>query len=176
MLERTVASCLDALDEYHDETIDRRPYARTENLSSLAVALGRMLEGRGKFVLVLDGVDKQREAPYTLLPALARFGESVCSYCTASAHVTNIRARYPTFASSSSQRYLYRLNSTVLEHRISTFQRTTATLSSQSWAKILRKSSFSRRTKRNFRTTRPIWRPKMTLGFGGVSQRPYTMH
>ncbi|KAL5445457.1 hypothetical protein PMIN07_004679 [Paraphaeosphaeria minitans] len=77
LLERTVASCLDALDDYYDETIDRRPYARTENLSSLIVALGRMLEGRGKFVLVLDGVDKQREAPYTLLPALARFGESI---------------------------------------------------------------------------------------------------
>jgi origin recognition complex subunit 5 len=50
-------------------------------LSSLAVALGRMLDGRGKFVLVLDGIDNQREAPPTLLPALARFGESVCLGC-----------------------------------------------------------------------------------------------
>ncbi|KAJ4289578.1 hypothetical protein N0V90_010907 [Kalmusia sp. IMI 367209] len=77
LLERTVASCLDALDEHYDENTDRRPYARTENLSSLAVALGRMLEGRQKFVLVLDGIDAQREAPPTLLPALARFGETI---------------------------------------------------------------------------------------------------
>ncbi|KAF1979189.1 hypothetical protein BU23DRAFT_497172, partial [Bimuria novae-zelandiae CBS 107.79] len=81
LLECTVTSCLDALDEHHDERIDRRPYARTENLSSLAVALGRMLEGRGKFVLVLDGIDNQREAPPTLLPALARFGETIPNLC-----------------------------------------------------------------------------------------------
>lgn len=31
----------------------------------------------GKFVLVLDGVDRQREAPGTLLPALARLGDMV---------------------------------------------------------------------------------------------------
>ena len=73
-----MASCLDALDAHYDEQIDRRPYARTENLSSLAVALGRMLDGKSKFVLVLDGIDNQREAPPTLLPALARFGETVC--------------------------------------------------------------------------------------------------
>lgn len=78
LLERTVASCLDALDEHYNERVDRRPYVRTENLSSLAVALGRMLEGRDQFVLVLDGIDKQRESPPTLLPALARFGETVC--------------------------------------------------------------------------------------------------
>lgn len=33
---------------------------------------------KGKFVLVLDGIDKQREAPHTLLSALARLGEVVC--------------------------------------------------------------------------------------------------
>jgi len=79
LLERIVAGCLDALDEYDDETIDRRLYARTENLSSLAVSLRKMLEGRQKFVLVLDAIDMQREAPSTLLPALARFGEIVSS-------------------------------------------------------------------------------------------------
>ena len=73
-----MASCLDALDVHYDEQIDRSPYTRTENLSSLAVALGRILDGRSKFVLVLDGIDNQREAPPTLLPALARFGETVC--------------------------------------------------------------------------------------------------
>jgi origin recognition complex subunit 5 len=65
--------------------VDRRPYARTESLNTLAVSMSRMMEeweglrgAGGKFVLVFDGIDKQREAPPTLLPALARFGESVC--------------------------------------------------------------------------------------------------
>lgn len=39
--------------------------------------LQKMLEGKGKFVLVLDGIDRQREAPPTLMAALARFGEIV---------------------------------------------------------------------------------------------------
>ena len=40
--------------------------------------LGKMLEGgKGRFVLVFDGVDKQRDSPPTLVPALARLGEVV---------------------------------------------------------------------------------------------------
>lgn len=74
-----MASSLDALDEYHDETIDRKLYARTENLSALCVNLAKLLEGRGKFVLVLDAVDKLREGGGTLIAALGRLGESVCS-------------------------------------------------------------------------------------------------
>ncbi|KAF2182865.1 hypothetical protein K469DRAFT_751988 [Zopfia rhizophila CBS 207.26] len=77
LLERTVSSVLDALDEYNDERIDRRPYSRTENLSVLANHLQKILEGHKKFVLVFDGIDKQREAPYTFLPGLARFSELI---------------------------------------------------------------------------------------------------
>ncbi|ORY02178.1 origin recognition complex subunit 5 C-terminus-domain-containing protein, partial [Clohesyomyces aquaticus] len=77
LLERTVSSCLDALDSHNDEVNDRRAYSRTENINALAINLQRLLEGRGKFVLVFDGIDKQREAPSTLLPALARLGESI---------------------------------------------------------------------------------------------------
>ena len=50
---------------------------RCENISALAVHLQRLLEGQEKFALVFDGVDKQRDAPPTLLPALARLGEFV---------------------------------------------------------------------------------------------------
>lgn len=67
---------------------------KCENLAQLAVEISRLLGGssreldsnagnnltKGKFVLVLDGIDRQREAPPTLLPALARMGEIVCSY------------------------------------------------------------------------------------------------
>lgn len=80
MLERIVAASLDALEEFHHEKIDRRPYARTENLSALCVNLGKMLEERGRFVLVLDAVDKLREPGGTLIAALARLGEVVGSY------------------------------------------------------------------------------------------------
>lgn len=78
LLERIVAASLDALEESYDETIDRRPYARTENLSALCVNLQKMLEGRGKFVLVLDAIDKLRESGGTLIAALGRLGEMVC--------------------------------------------------------------------------------------------------
>ncbi|KAF3036666.1 hypothetical protein E8E12_002887 [Didymella heteroderae] len=76
LLERTVAASLDAL-EARDERIDRRPYARTENLSALCVNLQKMLEGREKFVLVLDAIDKLREGGGTLIAALGRLGEAI---------------------------------------------------------------------------------------------------
>lgn len=64
---------------------------RCENLAQLAVGVGRLLEdwapgtnfdreasrGERRFVLVFDGIDNQRDAPPTLLPALARMGEMV---------------------------------------------------------------------------------------------------
>ncbi|KAF5847709.1 hypothetical protein GGP41_008947 [Bipolaris sorokiniana] len=77
LVERIVASTLDALDEFHDEKTDRRAYARTENLSALCVNTGKLLEGRGKFVLVLDAMDKLREGGGTLIAALGRLGESI---------------------------------------------------------------------------------------------------
>ncbi|OCK77880.1 hypothetical protein K432DRAFT_333078 [Lepidopterella palustris CBS 459.81] len=77
LFERTVASCLDALDAHSGYKIDRKPYCRCENLNALVIHLRGMLEGRERFVLVFDGIDSQREAPPTLLPALARFGEMI---------------------------------------------------------------------------------------------------
>ncbi|KAH6642395.1 origin recognition complex subunit 5 C-terminus-domain-containing protein [Boeremia exigua] len=77
LLERIVAASLDAVEEAYDETVDRRPYARTENLSALCVNLQRMLEGRGRFVLVLDAIDKLREGGGTLIAALGRLGERI---------------------------------------------------------------------------------------------------
>ncbi|KAK8258185.1 origin recognition complex subunit 5 C-terminus-domain-containing protein, partial [Phyllosticta capitalensis] len=78
LLERTLAACLDAVDDSEPDTeLDRSPYARCENISALLVHLQRLLEGRERFVLVFDGVDRQRESPPTLLPALARLGEVI---------------------------------------------------------------------------------------------------
>ncbi|KAJ5211535.1 uncharacterized protein N7498_003181 [Penicillium cinerascens] len=59
---------------------------RCEHVSSLTVLLEECLASRaekkqGKFVLVLDEIDRQREAPHTLLSALARLGEIIPSLC-----------------------------------------------------------------------------------------------
>jgi origin recognition complex subunit 5 len=77
-LETTVKSVADAVSL-------RSSDSRCENLAQLVVAINRILEdqsdsstpGFGKFVLVFDGIDRQRDAPPTLLPALARLGELV---------------------------------------------------------------------------------------------------
>jgi origin recognition complex subunit 5 len=54
---------------------------RCEHVSGLAVlleeCLGTWSSNARKFVLVLDEIDRQREAPPTLLSALARLGEIV---------------------------------------------------------------------------------------------------
>ncbi|OAR03164.1 hypothetical protein LLEC1_02238, partial [Akanthomyces lecanii] len=62
---------------------------RCETMAQLAVALGEMLQETGRrddqrrrFALVLDSIDRQRDAPATLLPALARLSEMIpCLTC-----------------------------------------------------------------------------------------------
>jgi len=57
---------------------------RCEQISGLAVlleeCLGAWSSNNRKFVLVLDEIDRQREAPPTLLSALARLGEIVSCF------------------------------------------------------------------------------------------------
>lgn len=68
----------------------RKDVGRCENIAQLVVVVGNMLESiqpgarawgetgaASKFVLVFDGIDRQRDAPPTLLPALARLAEIV---------------------------------------------------------------------------------------------------
>ena len=55
---------------------------RCETLAQLTVELVKMIQypkrdPRWRFVLVLDAIDRQRDAPPTLLPALARLSEIV---------------------------------------------------------------------------------------------------
>lgn len=54
---------------------------RCETVSQLVVRLSQLLGAEASapshFVLVLDSIDRQREAPVTLLPALARLSEIV---------------------------------------------------------------------------------------------------
>lgn len=78
LYERVVSSVAAALQAH-----DLAP-KRCETMAQLAVALGEMLQDTGRdddpewrFALVLDSIDRQRDAPATLLPALARLSEMV---------------------------------------------------------------------------------------------------
>lgn len=74
LLERTVSQCLDTLAE---SGVEYQQLPRCDSLSALHVCLEIILRAQEKFILVYDGIDKQRDAPPTLLPALARLGEYV---------------------------------------------------------------------------------------------------
>lgn len=79
LLEKTVNSVAEAVA--FEGAVGRR-----DSLAQFVIELGRVLNyaepnatnhGKGRFVLVFDGIDKQREPPPTLMPALARLGELV---------------------------------------------------------------------------------------------------
>ncbi|KAM0277993.1 hypothetical protein ACHAQH_005447 [Verticillium albo-atrum] len=79
LFERTLNAVVDAIGW------DTRPKA-CETTAQLAVELAKMLKDRpqprdadARFVLVFDSIDRQREAPHTLLPALARLPELIPS-------------------------------------------------------------------------------------------------
>ncbi|KAI0484533.1 origin recognition complex subunit 5 C-terminus-domain-containing protein [Xylariaceae sp. FL0804] len=78
LFERTVGLVRDAL------RWDGPAPGRCETLAALTVELAKMLDHAvapeprpRRFVLVFDGIDRQREAPPTLLPALARLSEII---------------------------------------------------------------------------------------------------
>jgi origin recognition complex subunit 5 len=53
-------------------------YDRVDSLNGLVVCLQKLFQDYDqKLVLVLDGIDRQRGASPTLLPALARLGDTV---------------------------------------------------------------------------------------------------
>lgn len=81
LFERIVAAVATGLGRRDDVAL-----RRCETLAQLAVALASMLgasggpaatDARPRFVLVLDALDRQRDAPPTLVPALARLSETV---------------------------------------------------------------------------------------------------
>lgn len=77
LLERALAACKDVLSQNGGDEANDLLNGSCETVSVLAVQLKYLLAGKEKFVLVFDGIDRQREAPPTLLPALARLGEIV---------------------------------------------------------------------------------------------------
>ncbi|KAI9894801.1 MAG: hypothetical protein M1814_000020 [Vezdaea aestivalis] len=77
LLERTIGAVEDALAVANIPIPQGLQSTRCESISSLCVQLQDVLKQCPRFVLVLDGIDHQREAPSTLLPSLARFHESI---------------------------------------------------------------------------------------------------
>ncbi len=97
LLESTVGAIAKAVD-WHGKI------SRCENLGQLGVEIGRLLEDRGmgmdvdggeqrRFVLVFDGIDGQRDAPPTLLPALAKMGDIVSNITPHSFNLHNYLAQ-----------------------------------------------------------------------------------
>ena len=79
LFERTLAATIDALYAGNQENATIYD-GRCDSISAFVVQLQRLLEGKGKFILVFDGIDRQSEAPPSLLPAVARLGEIVCLF------------------------------------------------------------------------------------------------
>ncbi|KAI9823338.1 MAG: hypothetical protein M1832_002562 [Thelocarpon impressellum] len=94
-LERTLSSVSDAISAEDGEEADETAVGgRCESMSVLAVKLQALLSQReGRFVLVFDGIDRQREAPGTLLQGLARLGEMIPRLATVFI-VTSPRPRF----------------------------------------------------------------------------------
>ncbi|KAK3304448.1 origin recognition complex subunit 5 C-terminus-domain-containing protein [Chaetomium strumarium] len=82
--------------------------SRCETVSQLAVELSKMLRytprpDSFRFVLVFDGIDRQRDTPHTLLPALARLSEIIPSLTT----VFIVTSPAPSFLRISSVPHLH---------------------------------------------------------------------
>ncbi|KAF2858474.1 hypothetical protein K470DRAFT_221211 [Piedraia hortae CBS 480.64] len=60
-------------------SLDCEMPARCESISALAVHLETMLENESRFILMLDGIDRQREALATLTPAVALLSHTIPS-------------------------------------------------------------------------------------------------
>ncbi|KAI1328044.1 origin recognition complex subunit Orc5 [Xylariaceae sp. FL0255] len=80
LFERAVGLVSNALQ-------NESPPSRCETLAALTVELSKLLKYKDhgpdwRFVLVFDGIDRQRDAPPTLLPALARLSEIIPNLTT----------------------------------------------------------------------------------------------
>ena len=77
LLERTISAAVEALAAGSPDDSITNLDGRCESISAFVAQLQLLLEGKGKFILVFDGIDRQREALPTLISAIARLGEVV---------------------------------------------------------------------------------------------------
>lgn len=82
LLEDIYASIFEALNHGNGQangiTVDPAKLPRNDSLNALQANLETLLSTvKQKVMLMLDAIDRQKDAPSTLLPALSRLGEYV---------------------------------------------------------------------------------------------------
>ena len=77
LLEQTALACREVIGKLSGPAAKSTLQTRCDSLNGLVNQLEKILQGQPKFILVFDGIDRQKEAPSTLIPALARFGSIV---------------------------------------------------------------------------------------------------
>lgn len=75
LLERTIAVVRETLAAHGQLEEANSLDGRCESISAFILKLQHLLEGKEKFIVVFDGIDRQPEAAPTLLPAITRLGE-----------------------------------------------------------------------------------------------------
>lgn len=104
LLERTIAVVRETLAAHGQLEEANSLDGRCESISAFIVKLQHLLEGKEKFIVVFDGIDRQPEAAPTLLPAITRLGEIVCTDCSNTPTSSLLtKPSYPTSLPSSSQ-------------------------------------------------------------------------
>ncbi|KAG8627218.1 hypothetical protein KVT40_004701 [Elsinoe batatas] len=78
LFERVIAEC-QSITHFgtNGDSGRRTAFERCESINAFVVALSTILDGVGRFVIVLDGVDELRDAPPSMVPALVRLGEQI---------------------------------------------------------------------------------------------------
>ena len=94
LLERIVTAVHEAI--HSEASLDTKPThpGRCESLNTLSNSLQTLLQRAPKFVLVLDAIDRQRDPPPTLLPALIALGDTLpnLTLCLITRHPPSPRA------------------------------------------------------------------------------------
>ena len=77
LLEQTTTKCWLKMREITGSGSSQSAQPRCDSVNSLASNLEKILQAAPKFVLVFDGIDRQRELTPILIPGLARLGTTV---------------------------------------------------------------------------------------------------
>jgi origin recognition complex subunit 5 len=77
LLEQAATKCWLKMKELEELGTMRCSQSRCDSVNNLASQLEKLLKPAPKFVLVFDGIDKQKDATPILIPGLARLGHIV---------------------------------------------------------------------------------------------------
>ncbi|PSK51631.1 hypothetical protein B9Z65_2898 [Elsinoe australis] len=104
LFERVVTECQTATHYgTNGDTSHSLAFQRCESISAFVVALSTILSGAGEFVIVLDGIDELRDAPPSLMPAMARLGEQLANLTT----IMVVRYPSPRYFRASGVPHIY---------------------------------------------------------------------